>query len=191
MRLSAVAIAASLVAVANAQSAYFPHPPEAACVAACTDRIGKAMFPEYNDIDEYGPHFIESLSYSYEIGSPNTLKFVPEVGKCFVACTGAELGKYGMQYSAKKAWYDLNKNSTPPPRPSVTIAPPTPTITTTTATTTTTTTTTSGPISTIPTGPVTPPSGGFVYNFEPNGPCVSTCTNRFGKKMFPNYSEDP
>src|SRR4051812_18288489 len=111
------------------------------------------MFPEYNDIDEYGPHFIESLSYSYEIGSPNTVKFISEVGKCFGTCSAADLGKYGTQYTPKKTWYDLNKNSIPPPRPSVTIAPPTSTITTTTATTTT---ITSGPISTIPTGPVTP-----------------------------------
>ncbi|KAF9903604.1 hypothetical protein EC991_003516 [Linnemannia zychae] len=177
MRLSAVAIAASLVAVANAQSAYFPFPPEGACVAACTDRVGKSRFPEFNDVDEYGPRFIESLSYTFESGSPNTVQFMMEAGSCMGPCPTPELDLYRQQFSAKKAWYTANKNGTPPPRP----------VTTTTTTTVAPATTTTEPPTTTTTPPVIDPA----FPFLPNGPCVAKCTLEAGKSLYPDYSEDP
>ncbi|KAG0268105.1 hypothetical protein BGZ95_002622 [Linnemannia exigua] len=174
MRLSAVAIAASLVAVANAQSAYFPFPPEGPCVQACSDRVGKTRFPEYNDIDEYGPRFIESLSYTFESGSDKTREFMMEVGMCQGVCPSAENQLYSKQYADKRAWYNTNKNGTPPPRPGAT-------------TTTVTPTTTAPPTPTITTPPVIDPA----FPFQPNGPCVAKCTNEAGKSLYSDYSEDP
>ncbi|KAF9138347.1 hypothetical protein BG015_002406, partial [Linnemannia schmuckeri] len=174
MRFSAVAIAAALIAVANARSAYFDFPPEGACVAACSDRIGKTRFPEYNDVDEYGPRFIESLSYTFESGTPNTIQFMMDVGSCMGPCPTEELNLYRQQFSAKKAWYQANKLGTPPPRPTTpTVAPPTTTVPTTIAPT--------------PTPPVLDPA----FPFIPNGACVAACTLEAGLSLNPNYSEDP
>ncbi|KAF9119130.1 hypothetical protein BGW39_000536 [Mortierella sp. 14UC] len=174
MRLFAVTIATSLIAVVNAQSAYFPFPPEGACVAACTDRVGKTRFPEFNDVDEYGPRFIESLSYTFESGSPNTQLFMMDAGSCMSPCPTPELDLYRGQYSAKKSWYNANKNGTPPPRPGTT-------------TTTVTPTTTAAPNTTSTTPPVIDPA----FPFQPNGPCVAKCTLEAGKSLYPDYSEDP
>ncbi|KAG0352888.1 hypothetical protein BGX24_007426, partial [Mortierella sp. AD032] len=111
-------------------------------------------------------------------GSPNTGKFMTAAGICMVACPKEEQNTYNGQYIAQKAWYNANKNGggnpTDPTTPVDPTNPTNPTIPT-------------GP----PTGPITPPAGGFVYPFEPNGPCVAGCTNKIGKAMFPNYSEDP
>ncbi|KAG0082436.1 hypothetical protein BGZ93_002440, partial [Podila epicladia] len=73
--------------------------------------------------------FIESLSYSYESGSPKTGAFMMDAGMCMTACSAAEQQVYRNMYSGKKAWYTANKAGTPPPRPV-----PSPTTTTTTTT---------------------------------------------------------
>ncbi|KAG0316400.1 hypothetical protein BGZ97_006915, partial [Linnemannia gamsii] len=171
MRFSAVAIAAALIAVANAQSDYFPFPREGSCIEACTDRVGKTRFPEYNDVDEYGARFIESLSYSYESGSENTRLFMNEVGQCMGSCPPAQLTPYAMMFPQKRTWYNANKLGTPPPRPTAVVP----------------TATTSAP----PVVTSTPPGVDPAYPFQPNGPCVANCINTVGKAAFPNFSEDP
>ncbi|KAG0283489.1 hypothetical protein BGZ96_012107, partial [Linnemannia gamsii] len=267
MRFSAVAIAAALIAVANAKSDYFPFPREGACVEACTDLHGKARFPEYNDVDEYGPRFIESLSYSYDSSSDKYGPFMNDVGGCISSCPGTQLMTYADLYPQKKKWYDDNKLGTPPTRPVDPAFPFTPNgpcvaactlqagrslnpnysedpkspyfwqsmayyfvpgsndnnkfmtsagfcmvpcpqseldlfqnqfsaqvkwynankpSTTVPTTTVPTTTTTAPPVVTT-----LPPGVDPAYPFQPNGPCVNTCVTTVGKKMFPNFSEDP
>ncbi|KAG0360022.1 hypothetical protein BG005_011715, partial [Podila minutissima] len=148
----------------------YPFKPNGPCVSGCTNKVGKSMFPNYSE-DPKSPYFIQSLAYTFESGSPNTGKFMMEAGMCMTACSLAEQQLYRDQYPAQKAWYQANKNGggnpTNPP-----VTPPVDPVT-------------------PPVGPVTPPSGGFDYPFKPNGPCVSGCTNKVGKSMFPNYSEDP
>ncbi|KAF9373597.1 hypothetical protein CPC16_001768, partial [Podila verticillata] len=169
MRLSAVAIAAALVAVAHAQSDYFPFAPEGPCIATCNDQAGKSISADFNSVDEYGPTFIKSLSYYFESGSENTVKFMSESGACMFSCSQSEQTAFRAQFAAKKAWYLANKNGTPPPRPQPT---------------TTTTTTTVAP---TPTTPAVDPA----FPFLPDGPCVANCINTSGKSFFPNFSEDP
>ncbi|KAG0010799.1 hypothetical protein BGZ80_001177 [Entomortierella chlamydospora] len=175
MRVSAAVIAASLAAIVNAQSAYFPFAPEGACVAGCTNSVGKTFFENYTDLDEYSPYFIESLSYTFERGSPKTTSFMTKAGMCMGMCPQEELDLYTANYPTKLEWYNLNKNSPSPPRPTTQV--PT---TTTDATTTTVTSTTPTP---------TLISGDFP--FFPDGPCVSNCAVTAGKSFFPNYTEDP
>ncbi|KAF9154676.1 hypothetical protein BGX20_004619 [Mortierella sp. AD010] len=146
----------------------FPFESEGACVSKCTNSVGKAMFPNYSE-DPKSPYFIESLSYSYESGSAKTQDFMTKAGMCMGTCPQSELDLYTAQYPGKKAWYLANKGK---PTGSVN---PTPTSTKTTA-----------PTSTPGSG-----NGSGTYPFEPNGACVSKCTNQVGKAMFPNYSEDP
>ncbi|KAF9371004.1 hypothetical protein CPB97_002301, partial [Podila verticillata] len=169
MRLSVVAIAAALVVVAHAQSDYFPFAPESPCIASCNDQAGKSISADFNSVDEYGPTFIKSLSYYFESGSENTVKFMSEAGACMFSCSQSEQGQYRAQYSAKKAWYLANKNGTPPPRPQ-------PTITTTTTT-----------VAPTPTTPAVDPA----FPFLPDGPCVTNCINTSGKSFFSDFSEDP
>ncbi|KAF9430296.1 hypothetical protein BGZ76_000894 [Entomortierella beljakovae] len=117
MRVSAVALIATLAAIANAQSAYFPFSPEGPCVSECTNTAGKSFFANYNDKDEYGPYFIESLSYTFERGTPKAIKFMTKAGMCMGACAQPELDLYTANYSPKLEWYKLNKANPPPPRP--------------------------------------------------------------------------
>ncbi|KAF9298933.1 hypothetical protein BGZ88_003439, partial [Linnemannia elongata] len=149
----------------------YPFKPNGQCVAGCTNRVGKTMFPNYSE-DPKSPYFIQSLAYTFESGSPNTVKFMTDAGMCMGPCPIEELNLYRQQYDAQKAWYNANKsgggNPTDPTKP-----------------------TTTSPTGPLPTGPVTPPAGGFDYPFKPNGACVAGCTNKVGKAMFPNYSEDP
>ncbi|KAF9094439.1 hypothetical protein BGX27_001461, partial [Mortierella sp. AM989] len=169
MRVSTAAIAASLVAIVNAQTAYFPFTPEGACVAECTNSVGKTLFSNYTDLDEYSPYFIESLSYTFERGSPKAINFMTKAGMCMGKCPMPELDLYSANYPIKLEWYNLNKDSPPPTRPSPEV--PTPT-----------------------SSSVTPPSPTLIsedFPFFPDGPCVSTCTVTAGLAMFPNYSEDP
>ncbi|KAG0203519.1 hypothetical protein BGX33_009057, partial [Mortierella sp. NVP41] len=181
MRLSAVAIVVSLAAVANAQSAYFNFPPEGPCIRKCTDTLGKARFANYDDVDEYGAYFIESLSYTFDSGTPKTISFMMDTGICFSTpmCPSDELALYRSQYQAKKDWYIAHKNTPPPPRP--TTAPPT-----TVAPTTVAPTTTSAPPTTTSLPPLDP-----AFPFRPYGPCVTGCNNEAGLSMFPYYTEDP
>ncbi|KAF9026788.1 hypothetical protein BGZ52_005868, partial [Haplosporangium bisporale] len=169
MRLSAVAIAAALVAVAHAQSDYFPFAPEGPCIATCNDQAGKSISADFNSVDEYGPTFIKSLSYYFESGSENTVKFMSESGACMFSCSQSEQTAFRAQFAAKKAWYLANKNGTPPPRPQPT---------------TTTTTTTVAP---TPTTPAVDPA----FPFLPNGPCLTDCINTAGKSLYSDYSQDP
>lgn len=60
MRLSVVAIAASLAVVTSAESAYFPFPPEGACVAACTDVSLIFSFPRLHQT-----HLCSTLAQLY------------------------------------------------------------------------------------------------------------------------------
>ncbi|KAG0087229.1 hypothetical protein BGZ93_011081, partial [Podila epicladia] len=154
----------------------YPFKPNGPCVSGCTNKVGKSMFPNYSE-DPKSPYFIQSLSYTFESGSANTGKFMTDAGICMSACSLEEQQLYRDQYQAQKAWYQANKNAggggtpTDPNNPVGPVDPNNPV----------------GP----PTGPVTPPAGGFNYPFKPNGPCVAGCTDKVGKAMFPNYSEDP
>ncbi|KAF9968939.1 hypothetical protein BGZ73_009008, partial [Actinomortierella ambigua] len=183
MRIVAAAVvAASLSAVALAQSDYFPFTPEGPCVSECTNTAGKSLFANYDDKDEYGPYFIESLSYTFERGTPNTILFMTKSGMCMGKCPKAELDLYTNNYTPKLAWYNAHKDLPPPTRPATTT-----TIEIVSTTTVPEVTTTVPP--TIPTTtsvPVDP-----AYPFQPDGACVAGCTNEAGKSLFPNYTQDP
>ncbi|KAG0045132.1 hypothetical protein BGZ83_009607 [Gryganskiella cystojenkinii] len=112
MRFITAIVAASVAAVASAQSAYFPFSPEGACVAACTASVGKTMFPLYDDVNENGPFFIPSLGYTYERGTPTTIQFMTAAGTCMAPCPTAELDLYRAQYPLKLKWYQANKSAT-------------------------------------------------------------------------------
>ncbi|KAF9403021.1 hypothetical protein BGZ94_004743, partial [Podila epigama] len=157
MRLSAAVVAVTMAVAANAQSAYFPFAPEGPCVAQCNDVVGKAAFPNYNDVDEYGPYFLQSLGYTFNRGSPATIQFMSDTGMCFgrSQCSKEELDAYAANYPTKLVWYQANKDGTPPPRP--TTAAPSPTTT----------------VAPSPSpSPVNP-----AFPFTPNGPCVDKCMN--------------
>ncbi|KAF9926835.1 hypothetical protein FBU30_003657 [Linnemannia zychae] len=109
MRFASAVVVAAMAAIASAQSAYFPFAPEGPCVAACTDRVGKSMFPLYNDVDENGPFFLPSLAYTYERGTPTTIQFMTEAGQCMTPCPVPELDLYRAQYPNKLKWYQANK----------------------------------------------------------------------------------
>ncbi|KAK3806570.1 MAG: hypothetical protein J3R72DRAFT_345788, partial [Linnemannia gamsii] len=87
----------------------YPFEPNGPCVSACTNKAGKAMFPNYSE-DPKSPYFIQSLAYTFESGSPNTGKFMTAAGICMVACPKGEQDTYNKQYIAQKAWYNANKN---------------------------------------------------------------------------------
>ncbi|GJJ71142.1 hypothetical protein EMPS_03492 [Entomortierella parvispora] len=105
MRFSAAVVLASLAAFVTAapvskavQSEYFPFTPEGPCVSACTNSVGKSLFVNYDDLDSYGPNFIQSLSYTFERGSPTTISFMTKAGTCMSTCPQPELDIYTANY---------------------------------------------------------------------------------------------
>ncbi|KAK3837200.1 MAG: hypothetical protein JOS17DRAFT_669599, partial [Linnemannia elongata] len=90
-------------------SGNYPFKPNGQCVAGCTNKVGKSMFPNYSE-DPKSPYFIQSLAYTFESGSPNTVKFMTDAGMCMGPCPIEELNLYRQQYDAQKAWYNANKN---------------------------------------------------------------------------------
>ncbi|KAF9430780.1 hypothetical protein BGZ94_004074 [Podila epigama] len=107
MRFATAIVAAAAAALANAQSWSFT--PEGACVAACTHSVGLTFFPFYDDVDSTGPFFIQSLSYTFERGTPTTIDFMSQAGACMTPCPTVELDLYRAQYPGKLAWYNANK----------------------------------------------------------------------------------
>jgi len=123
--------------------------------------VGKSIFSDYNDLDDYGPSFIKSLSFTFERGTPNTVTFMTKAGMCMGKCPQPELDLYTDNYPIKLTWYNSHKGDTPPPRP--------------VTTTTTTTTTTVAPTTTTPAPEPSPTFISDYFPFFPDGPCVSTC----------------
>ncbi|KAG0260905.1 hypothetical protein DFQ27_003271, partial [Actinomortierella ambigua] len=70
---------------------------------------GKFFFPMYDDVNENGPFFLESLSYNYERGTPKAITFMNKAGPCFATCPMPEQDLYRAQYPQKLAWYNANK----------------------------------------------------------------------------------
>ncbi|KAG0239383.1 hypothetical protein BG011_003941, partial [Mortierella polycephala] len=78
----------------------YPFKPNGACVAGCTNEVGKALFPNYSE-DPSSPYFIESLSYTFERGSAKTGDFMAKAGMCMGKCPTEELDLYTEQYPAQ------------------------------------------------------------------------------------------
>ncbi|KAG0029439.1 hypothetical protein BGZ82_007959 [Podila clonocystis] len=110
MKFATAIITATVAAVASAKSAW-NFPAEGPCVAACTDAAGKSINPHYDDVDSNGPFFFASLSYNYEIFTPNSNAFKIKAGLCIVSCPKKEQKAYTANHPLKRQWY-LNSKST-------------------------------------------------------------------------------
>ncbi|KAG0200889.1 hypothetical protein BGX28_006164 [Mortierella sp. GBA30] len=110
MHFTTAIVAAAFAAIASAKSAYFPFDAEGPCVAACTDSVGKTLFPLYNDVDENDPFFLASLAYTFERGTPTTIDFMIKAGTCMGSCPMTEQNAYRASYPLKLKWYQANKS---------------------------------------------------------------------------------
>ncbi|KAF9903605.1 hypothetical protein EC991_003517 [Linnemannia zychae] len=108
MRFASAIVAAAVAAIASAQIVY-PFAPEGPCVAACTDSVGKSLFPLYDDVDANGPFFFTSLGYTFNRGSPDTITFMTQAGTCMNTCPMSEQDAYRASYYPKYNWYQANK----------------------------------------------------------------------------------
>ncbi|KAI1317407.1 hypothetical protein EDD11_008471 [Mortierella claussenii] len=106
MRFSVVAIVASVLAVANAYD--YPFKANGQCVAKCLLDAGKGMYADFTD-DPTNPHFLESLSYAHERGTPKYTTYMTKSGMCLTKCPTGELDLYNQQYGAKNEWYKAAK----------------------------------------------------------------------------------
>ncbi|KAF9181262.1 hypothetical protein BGZ51_005565 [Haplosporangium sp. Z 767] len=113
MRFSAIAIISTVVAVASAQTGGYPFKANGACVAACLDKAGKSMFPNFSS-DPNSPYFIESLSYAHDRGTPKYMAYMTQTGTCISTCPKDEQDQYMADYQAKADWYAANKDSYKP-----------------------------------------------------------------------------
>ncbi|KAG0268104.1 hypothetical protein BGZ95_002621 [Linnemannia exigua] len=111
MRFASAIVAAAVAAIASAQIVY-PFAPEGPCVAACTDSVGKALFPLYDDVNANGPFFFASLGYTFNRGSPTTITFMSQAGTCMNTCPMSEQDAYRASYYPKYNWYQTNKPAT-------------------------------------------------------------------------------
>ncbi|KAG0309703.1 hypothetical protein BGZ98_009461 [Dissophora globulifera] len=114
MRFSALAVLAAVVAVANAQTDAYPFKPNGPCVAKCLLDVGKTMYPDFTD-DPTNAHFLESLGYAHDKGTPKYITYMTNTGMCIGSCPKEELDLYNSQYQAKADWYASKKGTTTSP----------------------------------------------------------------------------
>ncbi|KAF9026786.1 hypothetical protein CPC16_007965 [Podila verticillata] len=107
MKFATAIVAAAVAAIANAQTAW-NFPPEGACVAACTNTVGKAAFPMYDDVNSEGPFFLVSLSYYFNVGTPQSDVRNTQRTICMLGCLDAEVEAYHKSTPVKFAWYVNN-----------------------------------------------------------------------------------
>ena len=67
------------------------------------------MYADFTS-DPNNPHFIESLSYAHDRGTPKYTTYMTKTGMCISKCPQSELDFYNEQYQAKADWYNANKN---------------------------------------------------------------------------------
>ncbi|KAF9088007.1 hypothetical protein BGX29_000501 [Mortierella sp. GBA35] len=111
MRFISAIVAASMVAIVNAQHVSFPFAPERPCVAACTASVGKSLFPLYDDVNVDGPFFLPSLSFIFEHGTANTAAFTIKTSTCMLSCPLYEQDLYKAQYPFKQTWYNNHRSA--------------------------------------------------------------------------------
>ncbi|KAG0011901.1 hypothetical protein BGZ81_001887 [Podila clonocystis] len=86
MKFATAIVAATVAAVASAQPAW--------------------NFPlRYDDVNSNGPFFLASLSYNYEVGTPNTKTFDAKSDFCIASCPQKEQRAYLASYPLKLNWY--------------------------------------------------------------------------------------
>ena len=104
------------------------------------------MYADFTS-DPNNPHFIESLGYAHDRGTPKYTTYMNNAGLCMVPCPKDQLDFYSSQYSAKTDWYKAHKNDA-----TATTSPGAP------ATGSANTTSPGGPATTTTSGAVTQPS---------------------------------
>ncbi|KAF8977577.1 hypothetical protein BGZ46_007268 [Entomortierella lignicola] len=109
MRFSVIALVATVAAVANAQTDYYPFQPNGACVKSCLLTVGKDMDPKFTD-EPTDPYFISSLYYAHERGTPKYIAYMTKTGPCIAKCPQAEQDLYNKDYPPKNDWYLAHKN---------------------------------------------------------------------------------
>ena len=111
MKFATAIVAAAVAAVASAKSTW-NFPAEGACIAACTNTIGKNYFPLYDDVNSEGPFFFVSLAYSHEYGPEapaDAEAFRSATQICMLGCSDSEREAYYGYRMDKMMWYRENK----------------------------------------------------------------------------------
>ncbi|KAG0051553.1 hypothetical protein BGZ83_003562 [Gryganskiella cystojenkinii] len=107
MRFSTIAIVASVIAAVSAVE--YPFKDNGPCVQKCLDDIGKQVYPDFTS-DPNNPHFMESLSFAHEKGTPKYTNYMAKTGMCYSNCPRPELDLYIAQFQPKTDWYLAQKN---------------------------------------------------------------------------------
>ncbi|KAG0199376.1 hypothetical protein BGX28_007348 [Mortierella sp. GBA30] len=110
MHFSTLAIVATIVVAASAQTEKYPFKPNGPCIQACLVKAGKGLMPNYS-LDENSPYFMESLKLDHERENPKYQDMMVNAGICMGPCPVEEQELYRQQFQDKVKWYQTAKAS--------------------------------------------------------------------------------